>query len=995
MSRKFFSIYNRIITAAADDCQCGGKFDIKRPINGKYGVFYSCKQCGKTISDAKYKSKLQEDNQNKQEIKPQDADKKIEQPIIDKKAPAGDIWWVLAKFLDTGKPVVLTKTQTPIGNVWSYRTEDNKTGMLPELEIKTKVQSIVDAKNQKITSKNPADLFKKFKEMNKEIAAEEEDIKEEPKKEDKAKDEEAKDKGEKKKHEPSEYQKAITKSFEESKQNIMVNALAGTGKTTTLLQLASMRKPGEKWVYVVFNKKNQIEGDKKFKKFGIPVFTVHSFLNTILKKGAENGAIQYTTDYLPKDIQDKNKNLKKSQQFLIEQKLWKIVDISMDKIAAQNPAKAIPKTDHFTYERGKYFIRQLTSLSQSYSIVPGEPDNADKIISILHSHSIPPKLITKEEAAKARINYDALPDYSEYMAASVSAALYYLMPQHCPEQLKAYENYRSFDDTLWFASINNNLDFSGYDVALVDEVQDFNLCQINMLKKMSDAGTRIIAVGDPNQSIYRFRGADSKSFERVAETLNAAPLGGVTHALPVNYRSGKAIIEYVRDNTHVKDIVAGLTHEGSVQENIEYDSVLQKLSTEAKKDGLLEEETAILARTNAPLAVAAVDLLQGNVDFEVVGTDFAKEAQEFLQECGLTDRMLVTDIYPTVEGYVDAFVRENQFKAALGHQCKNLQSWKYAILAILRWLYERNFKDPSVGIYEIENVYHFKNYLYRKFSATEDGGQNKFKKQKDPKSYVTLTTAHRSKGLEFDRVIIAEPGGFPSPQAKSKEDLAQEENAWYVALTRAKNNLILMDPRPEKYEFKKAKNMNIIGWYKKAQVLTPQQMQQYVNFKAPGAVKLIGSGMSAMFNIPGIGASIRGGQLMNQVLMKIQPVLTRNNVHTIDTSPVSRADAIGLAVSSEPGVIHVDIAKILKSIQNQALPPITQLDGAKIDQDVKNNILDKISAYIMSQLAETAAHESKHNIDYFASFPKGKFESQESAAESYGKGVAQQYFRMQ
>ena len=131
---------------------------------------------------------------------------------------------------------------------------------------------------------------------------------------------------------------------------------------------------------------------------------------------------------------------------------------------------------------------------------------------------------------------------------------------------------------------------------------------------------------------------------------------------------------------------------------------------------------------------------------------------------------------------------------------------------------------------------------------------------------------------------------------------------------------------------------------------------------------------------------------MHQVLLKIQPILTRNNVHTIDTSPISRGDAIGLAVSSEPGTVHVDIAKIINSIQKQALPAVTQLDGTKLDNDVKNNIVNKISDEISKQLAATAAHESKHMIDYFKSFPKGKFESPESGAEAFGEAIAKQFY---
>jgi hypothetical protein len=184
------------------------------------------------------------------------------------------------------------------------------------------------------------------------------------------------------------------------------------------------------------------------------------------------------------------------------------------------------------------------------------------------------------------------------------------------------------------------------------------------------------------------------------------------------------------------------------------------------------------------------------------------------------------------------------------------------------------------------------------------------------------------------------------------------------------------------------------GIGKESQRLSPQQINLYHNFKSPSGVKLIGSGVSAIFQVPGINQTLNGAQLMNQVIGRIQKVLVQNNVHTIDTSPVSRSDAIGLAISSEPGIIHVDIAKIFNTIKNQALPSITQLDGVEVDKDIQNDIIDKISNYITNQLANTTAHESKHNMDYFNSFPKGRFESSESGAEGFGNQISNQYFKL-
>jgi ABC-type cobalamin/Fe3+-siderophores transport system ATPase subunit len=57
--------------------------------------------------------------------------------------------------------------------------------------------------------------------------------------------------------------------------------LAGTGKTTVLRHIASFKKPGEKWIYLVFNKRNQLEAKESFPK-DIESMTSHGFLKDVL-----------------------------------------------------------------------------------------------------------------------------------------------------------------------------------------------------------------------------------------------------------------------------------------------------------------------------------------------------------------------------------------------------------------------------------------------------------------------------------------------------------------------------------------------------------------------------------------------------------------------------------------------------------------------------------------------------------------------------------------
>jgi hypothetical protein len=188
-----------------------------------------------------------------------------------------------------------------------------------------------------------------------------------------------------------------------------------------------------------------------------------------------------------------------------------------------------------------------------------------------------------------------------------------------------------------------------------------------------------------------------------------------------------------------------------------------------------------------------------------------------------------------------------------------------------------------------------------------------------------------------------------------------------------------------------------MNWYKKikeAQVVNPvfQQYDKLLqnNFSS---INLIGSGLGETISLPG-GKSIVIKELLDKAISVIRPVLIKNKVNTIDTSPISNPNAAGVAISSEPGKIHIDIKKMVNQIRNQTLPPITQLDGAATDPDVTADVIKKISNYLLGEIGEVVSHESKHNADYTNLYQQGKpfTDAQESPAEQFGKSTRRQYF---
>jgi len=94
-------------------------------------------------------------------------------------------------------------------------------------------------------------------------------------------------------------------------------------------------------------------------------------------------------------------------------------------------------------------------------------------------------------------------------------------------------NVIDFDDMIWLPIVLN-LPLNKYDVVFVDEAQDFNQAQRMLILKCLDENARCVIVGDPNQAIYGFRGADSSSmslFEKDFHAVDGAKKGNVvTHA---------------------------------------------------------------------------------------------------------------------------------------------------------------------------------------------------------------------------------------------------------------------------------------------------------------------------------------------------------------------------------------------------------------------------------------------------------------------------------
>lgn len=629
--------------------------------------------------------------------------------------------------------------------------------------------------------------------------------------------------------------------------NMVMNALAGTGKTTMLKHLATFMRPGERWIYLVYNNRNGAEARHASKGFPytgaegqLTVLTSHAFLGEVLK---ENDQV------VPKT------NIPDKQQFKGDVISYILQDPK--KIWYEQMCKKLGVKHTYLVKKP---IKKLASWAKNYALDPTNPQIGEQLNALVDKYQLNTTI-----KSKSKYYGPQEIDYKPQIVAICAELLRRSMPGQTKDP--GVVGLRDHDDTLWYFALHGNeMRLPPYDVALVDEVQDFNICQQMMLRRLHDprskggSGARIICVGDPNQAIYRFRGADSQSFQDIMREFGA---GGHVYDLPVNWRSAEQIVQYVNANTHVTNLQPGRKApdgkgllQGVVTTNKKYDDSMQGIISEFATIGKAAKQTAFICRQNKPLVQTALQLIKNHIGFTILGRDVAQNLIWKLRDC-IDKQYPNPDIYQ-LESNVDTKLQAVVYELANEPDMRKVQAleeeqeWLECLQSIFGHL-ERNEQPPdgSFGIRRtfvnpktnqpIQNANDFVSYLEGIFGKTaintdqsdEDSGiavkrSTQAKGQWDAyylgkhvgtapsqteaealleqyqrESIVTLSTAHRSKGFEFDRVFIINNGLFEK-KTKGKdqkpippEELEQEQNAKYVAYTRAEQELhVLNDDAP-------------------------------------------------------------------------------------------------------------------------------------------------------------------------------------------------------
>lgn len=298
-----------------------------------------------------------------------------------------------------------------------------------------------------------------------------------------------------------------------------------------------------------------------------------------------------------------------------------------------------------------------------------------------------------------------------------------------------------FTDMIYIPA-TQNVQMNQYDEVFVDECQDLNQAQQIIVEKITKSTGRTICVGDKYQSIYSFMGADVESFEKLSKKPNTICL-----PLSVTYRCAQKIVD-IANQVYNNVEAAPNAKEGEV------------------RDGLISEAQDgdfVLCRNTAPLITVFYHFIGQGQKCHIKGKQLGKNLismMKKLRSLSLNEAL--------------AELRGNLAQVAMELSQKGVQN----VTSHPRYI---NHEEKISVIEEVAKRYSTTQQvitaLENIFSDTETSG-------------ITLSTIHKSKGLEADRVFIIRRDLMPSKRATQPWQQEQERNLKYVAYTRAKSALV-------------------------------------------------------------------------------------------------------------------------------------------------------------------------------------------------------------
>jgi len=493
----------------------------------------------------------------------------------------------------------------------------------------------------------------------------------------------------------SNYQEAIFEQVRNTRNNLVVVARAGSGKTTTIVQSLSEVPETSQVLLCAFNKAIQKELEKKAPKH-VKVQTLHGLgYGTLLRN-----------------------NIK--------------FDVEENKAYTLVRAITEDRFNDLTGSDARNAIKRLMGLAKN--MVVGCTDDVSKDTADLIEIAEDFDLDDPIEYPASRLAAAAV-DVLRVCADLKSPVLNGVAGNKIADLMSAAGKVLiDYDDMIWLPALKK-MKVKSYDVVFVDEAQDLSAAQEYLVENAIGRNGRIVAVGDDRQAIYGWRGAGSGVLDKIKARFNAVAL-----PLSITYRCPKSVVKLANDA--VPDLeVAPNAKEGLV-----------KTCTFEEMDAGVAIGDFVLSRTNAPLTAICLRLLARRIPARIQGKDIGRSLAALARKSKKTD---VPDMILWLQRQLES-EKERAEKSGDERKLEALQDKVNCLVTL------------SEGCHKVQQVV---DRIEMIFSDDDDD------------RVVLLSTVHRAKGLERDRVWMLDY------TFKNINRSREEQNIWYVAVTRAKSEL--------------------------------------------------------------------------------------------------------------------------------------------------------------------------------------------------------------
>ena len=495
---------------------------------------------------------------------------------------------------------------------------------------------------------------------------------------------------------PSKYQKDIFDFIQKQSGNLLIEAVAGSGKTTTIVKSLELIPNDKTVLFCAFNKDIVKTLTKKTKEFdNISVRTIHGLgyitcLNNIPNLNKIVNINKYQKEFI-----DNTSSYTPSNQATLGYQKWN------------------------SYRKNVFKLIDLARLNLANSI--------DDINKIAQYYEI--DLINDE-----------------------SSAVYNLMNWGAHNQESI-----DYTDMVWYPNVLDfNLEASTFDYIFVDEAQDLSKAQREFVLKCNNGNTRYVFVGDGNQSIYGFSAADPESFNEIKKIkdITLLPLS-VCYRCPQNVINFvKNLVKEIepKDNA-IKgevDMEASIDDVGDndmvlCRYNAPLLSVYTKLISQGKKTFIMGKDIGknlIDLIQSTQFSVLNFDLSNKGV-FSALYKDYFAKRNQLMSVNGWTAEMADSTSHLTN-------LRDNIFALEIISQGTTTST---QLIDKLSKIFEDNVSDGIIlstihkakGL-EANNVYVLETFNYKNVISTTDWER----KQEDNLIYVAYTRPKKKLGIIKD-----------------------------------------------------------------------------------------------------------------------------------------------------------------------------------------------------------------------------------------------------